>query len=195
MARVAVGGRCQAGHMTTQLLQRRIWHPRLLWRRESDLVRWLAEHLDQLADCLGIDRLEFVGRETAIGERCDRDRSYGRRHPYSEMRLDLAATDERGRLVVIEAQFGPADHDHLGKLLNYAQTVGAHLAVWLVADLDPEFDIGFLNTLAEMEEKFAGSRHFAVVAVTVASEQRPGPLADDEPVRPWLHHIPLSGDP
>ena len=95
MAAAAVGVRCQAGSMTTQLLQRRVWHPRLLWPRESDLVGWLAEHLDQLADCLGIDRLEFVGRETAIGERCDRERSYGRRHPYSEMRLDLAATDEQ----------------------------------------------------------------------------------------------------
>ena len=180
--------------MTAQLLQRRVWHPRLLWRRETDLVRWLAEHLDQLSDCLGVDRLEFVGRELVIGERSDRNTSYGRRHPFSQMRLDLAATDEDGRMVVIEAQFGPPDYDHLGKLLTYAQTVDAYLAVWLVADMHPEFDIGHLNTLAEQKALFAGRRNFAVVAVTVASDLRPGPIADDEPVRPWLHRVPLRRD-
>jgi hypothetical protein len=180
--------------MTTQLLQRRIWHPRLLWRRETDLVRWMATHLDQLSGCLGVDRLECIGREMVIGERSDRYTPYGRRHLFSEMRLDLAATDGQGRLVVVEAQFGPPDYDHMGKLLTYAQTVDAYLAVWLVADMHPEFDIGLLNTLAEQEALFAGRRHFAVVAVTVASDLYPGPIADDEPVRPWLHRISLHGD-
>lgn len=155
---------------------------------------WLAGHLDQLAACVGVEHLQLVGREMVIAERCRRDdASYGREHTFSEMRLDLAARDEHGRLVILEAQIGPPDHEHLGKLLTYTQIVRAQLAVWLVADLEPAFDVGYLNTLAEQEMLFAGGRRFAVVAATVESDPRPGPLADDEPVHPRLRRIELHG--
>lgn len=127
-----------------------------------------------------------------IGELCQREsRHYGRRHSYSEIRVDLAAKDEHGQLVIVEAQFGPPGHEHLGKLMTYAQVVQASLAVWLVADVDPTFDVGHLNTLAEQDAEFAGRRRYAVVVMTVDSVSRPGPLADDEPVLPRLHHVPL----
>ncbi|WP_367575242.1 hypothetical protein [Streptomyces griseoaurantiacus] len=48
-----------------------------------------------------------------------------------------SARDEAGRRVVVEAQYGPADHRHLGRLLTYGRATGAALAVWVVADLDP----------------------------------------------------------
>ncbi|MEU3036559.1 hypothetical protein [Streptomyces griseoaurantiacus] len=53
------------------------------------------------------------------------------------VRPEITARDEAGRCVVIEAQYGPADHRHLGRLLTYGRATGAALAVWVVADLDP----------------------------------------------------------
>ena len=180
--------------VTVQTQQPISWlvvHPRTLWPREADLVGWLADNLDQLAACLGVQRLRYIGREMVIGGRWSHDTWYGREHDFSEMRLDLVVQDEHGRLVVVEAQIDPPDHEHLGKLLTYTQTVRADLAVWLVADIEPAFDLGHLNTLAEQEIVFAGRRRFAVVAASVESDPRPGPLADDEPVRPRLRRVEL----
>jgi hypothetical protein len=80
------------------------------------------------------------------------------------MRLDLVAKDEQGRMVIVEAQFGPPDHDHIGKLLTYTQRVRPYLAVWLVADMEPAFAVSFLNTLAEQEVMFDGRRRFRMMS-------------------------------
>ncbi|MFC0438090.1 hypothetical protein ACFFG9_45435, partial [Kutzneria buriramensis] len=37
--------------------------PRVWWPRESDVTRWLADHLDCLAPHLGVRHLEVIGRE------------------------------------------------------------------------------------------------------------------------------------
>jgi hypothetical protein len=58
--------------------------------------------------------LEFADREVQVGEqRLDND-VLGRRMWTGGLRLDIAARDERGRLVAIEAQLGDSDHAHLG---------------------------------------------------------------------------------
>jgi hypothetical protein len=36
-------------------------NPRRRWRREADFTGWLAGNLDQLASCLGLQRLRTVG--------------------------------------------------------------------------------------------------------------------------------------
>jgi hypothetical protein len=176
-----------------------ISHPRTLWPREADLTGWLAEHLDQLATCLGLRRLDLAGREVVLGERWTGTYRPHRPGGYSQreqivggMRVDLAARDEDGRLVVVEAQFGPADHGHLGQLVTYASATRADLAVWLVADLDPVFAGEHVSVLAEFNRLFAGSRRFCVVAATLESASSPVPLTGDVPARPRLRLLDLQ---
>jgi hypothetical protein len=169
-----------------------VMNPRLRWRREADFTGWLAGNLDQLASCLGVQRLHDHSRESVIGERWTAPGRRGYEQTVGGMRLDLAARDDRGRLVVIEAQFGPADHDHLGKLITYACTVEASLAVWVVADTDPVFYAEHLVALAELNSVFAGRREFCVVAATVESTPTPVPPTPDTPCSPRLRRIDLQ---
>ena len=168
-----------------------VGHPRRLWPREADFTGWLADNLELLAPHLGVRRLECTGREVVIGERWIAPGRNGREQIVGGMRLDVAARDDRGRLVIVEAQIGQADHQHLGQLVTYASAASAHLAVWVVADVEPVFSADHLAALVELNEALAGRREFHVVAVTV--ESAPGPLLTEAevPLSPRLRRIDL----
>lgn len=169
-----------------------IGNPRTLWRREAEFTDWLADNLDQLASCLDLLHIEYAGREVVIGERWTTTNPSGHEQIVGGMRVDLTARDEHARLVIIEAQFGPADHTHLGQLITYACTTAAELAVWAIADTDPVFYAGHLTALAELNQTFAGQREFCIVTVTLESEPSPVPQATDAPLRPRLHRLDLQ---
>jgi len=96
---------------------------RAVWSSESsDFTPWLAANLDRLSEQIGLD-LELVATEVAVG-------------PFRvDVVAQIAGTDD---LVVIENQFGPTDHDHLGKLLTYAAGQEAAYAVWIAERFRPE---------------------------------------------------------
>ena len=96
---------------------------RTVWSSESsDFTPWLAANLDRLSEQIGLD-LELVATEVAVG-------------PFRvDVVAQIAGTDD---LVVIENQFGPTDHDHLGKLLTYAAGQEAAYAVWIAERFRPE---------------------------------------------------------
>ena len=165
--------------------------PRQLWPREADLHRWLLDHPDQLAQCLGIPQMQFVLHEAVIGEqRLDTD-ALDRWRWTGGLRLDLAARDVHGRLIVIEAQLGDGDHSHLGQLVTYASVMRADVAVWVVAHHEPPFYEEHLAALAELNEAFSGRRRFYAVAASVESQPRAG-VAPDGPLRPRLRRADPS---
>lgn len=88
-----------------------------VWGNEPQFFTpWLAQNLDLLADALQIDELELKGTEVAAGD----------------FRLDILAEDTEGHPVLIENQFGPTDHRHLGQLISYvASQVGRATVVWV----------------------------------------------------------------
>jgi hypothetical protein len=184
--------RVLGAHVEARHPQQTIVHPRRLWPREADFTNWLAANLDSLATCLDVQRLEYAGREVVIGERWEVPIwPHGRERTVGGMRVDLAARDDQGRLVLVETQIGMANHAHLGQLITYGATVAADLAVWVVAGLDPEFAADHLAALAELNEVFAGRRTFCVIAVTVESQQSPAHRVEHALAYPRLRRIDL----
>ncbi len=88
------------------------------WPDEAqDFTPWLAseEGMSLLGEALGME-LEAEATEVSVGN----------------YRADIVAVDTAtGQKVVIENQLSPTDHDHIGKLITYAATVGASTVVWL----------------------------------------------------------------
>ena len=92
------------------------------WPHEGyDFTPWLVGHLDWLGRAIGLG-LDFRATE----------------HPVGRYALDILAVDSTGRTVAIENQFGPTDHDHLGKLLTYVAGTDAKVVVWIAETIGPE---------------------------------------------------------
>lgn len=98
---------------------------RELWRHEQyDFSSWLAEeqNIEELNKVLGVS-LTDIETEKAVGS----------------FRCDLLGKDEMsGKVVLIENQLEPTNHDHLGKIITYGSVLDAAVIVWIVEYARPE---------------------------------------------------------
>ena len=95
---------------------------------------WLKENLHYIEEKLHLSFNEEVETEVSVGR-------------YS---CDVLAHTSDGRRVVIENQFGHADHDHLGKILTYAAGLEADVLIWIAEEFLPEHitALNWLNSIA-----------------------------------------------
>lgn len=96
-----------------------------VWQHEQyDFSKWLAseENIQELGDTLSLS-LTDVETEKFVGK----------------YRCDILCKDEiTGKVVLIENQLEPTDHDHLGKIITYASGLDASVVVWIVASARQE---------------------------------------------------------
>jgi hypothetical protein len=92
---------------------------REVWAHEAnDFTPWLAEadNVALLAETLGLGELQIRGTEVPVGN----------------FYIDILARDIEGNVVIIENQFGPTDHTHLGQIITYiAGQEGKAIIVWI----------------------------------------------------------------
>ena len=131
---------------------------RRAWSHEAnDFTPWLAEHVSELGDALGLD-LEVQSEEAPVGT----------------FSLDLLARDTgTNRTVIIENQLEPTNHDHLGKLLTYAGGYDANVIVWVAKDFRDEHRqaLDWLNQRTDDDTEFFG----VTVEVWTIDGSRPAP--------------------
>ena len=116
---------------------------RKVWPHEQyDFSKWLAteENIKELGDALNLS-LTDVETEKFVGN----------------YRCDILCKDEiTGKMVLIENQLEPTNHDHLGKSITYASGLDAAVVVWIVASARDEHAsaIEWLNKHTDDEISF-----------------------------------------
>lgn len=129
---------------------------REVWKHEAfDFTSWLEENVDVLNDILDIT-LTGAEREKAAGD----------------FSVDLVAEDTDGNLVVIENQLEKSDHDHLGKLITYATTIGSKVAIWIVAEPRPEH----VSAISWLNESSSASFYLLKLEAIKIGDSEPAPL-------------------
>jgi hypothetical protein len=98
---------------------------------------WLKENLHYIGEKLHLSFNDDSETEVSVGR-------------YS---CDVMAHTSDGQRVVIENQFGHADHDHLGKILTYASGLDADILIWIAEDFLPEHitALNWLNSITSEE--------------------------------------------
>lgn len=98
---------------------------REIWQHEQyDFSEWLSkeDNLNELGEILHLS-LTDVETEKFVGSyRCD----------------ILCKDDITGKIVLIENQLAPTNHEHLGKIITYASGLNASVIVWVVEEAGEE---------------------------------------------------------
>ena len=130
---------------------------RELWRSESrNFTPFLSKNLDLLSDALGFE-LHLIQKEVPAGT----------------FKLDILAEGEQSEKVVIENQYGSSDHDHLGKILIYANAFDAKKAIWICEETRQEHVdvIDWFNKFFKDECSFYCARYQTLTLIERQGEE------------------------
>ncbi len=120
-----------------------------VWPTEArHFTPWLLQSSDLLSQVLGID-IQLESREYKVGK----------------FSLDIIGREvETGSPVIIENQYGPTDHGHLGQILTYAGGTKPATVIWVAEEFREEHRaaLEWLNAHTDPEIRFFGVRLAAV---------------------------------
>lgn len=118
------------------------------WPNEAHhFTPWLAEHLDEIGELIGIP-LEVEDTEVSVGS----------------FRADILARNTLDdSVVLIENQLERTDHGHLGQILSYLTGLNAQTVVWVAAHFREEH----LSALRWLNEHTSDPYAFFAVRVKV----------------------------
>ena len=120
-----------------------------VWPTEAHhFTPWLLENGNLLSEVLGMD-IELESREYRVGK----------------FSLDIIGREvATGSPVIIENQYGPTDHSHLGQILTYAGGTKPTTVVWVAEEFREEHRaaLEWLNTHTDPSVRFFGVRLAAV---------------------------------
>lgn len=111
-----------------------------IWPSEpGNFTPWLAENITYLSKEIGKD-LEIIQTEYSVGD----------------FSVDILASDLGSKSkVVIENQYGPSDHKHLGQTILYCAGINASCMIWIAESFKPEHKKAIewmnSNTVTEIE--------------------------------------------
>ena len=114
-----------------------------VWPTEAHhFTPWLLENAETLSELLGID-VELESREHKVGK----------------FSLDILGKEvETQHPVIIENQFGPTDHTHLGQLLTYTGGTKPSTIVWIAEKFREEHRaaLDWMNEHTDPDIRFFG---------------------------------------
>jgi hypothetical protein len=123
-----------------------------VWPTEPyDFTPWLLDNGKLLSEVLGTD-IELEDREHKVGK----------------FSLDIIGRETgTGSPVIVENQYGPTDHSHLGQIITYAGGTKPAIIIWVAEQFREEHRaaLEWLNTHTEPAIRFFGVR---LAAVTLA---------------------------
>ena len=129
---------------------------RSVWKNEAhDFTPWLCANMDYLSEQLGLNISNPVSEAQS-----------------ENFKVDIQAESDNGP-VVIENQFGPSNHDHLGKIITYRTAFNAKIAIWIVEEARKEH-IDACNWLNETDN--GCSFYLVRVEVIQIGDSAPAPL-------------------
>lgn len=115
-----------------------------VWRsEEKDMSPFVAEHLNEISDLIGIQFGEY-----------ELEKRVGRYE--ADIVADIIGDD--GSKAIIENKINSFDHDHLGKAITYMSYLNAKCIIWICDSFNDEHikAINYLNKITGDEYSFFG---------------------------------------